>query len=257
MHFFHDNLAVKIGLHEAIFLQNLYYLCKQNLLKERIEENSKISVTMSRTKILEYQEYFCQTKIRRMTKKLIDLNLMEVTKFKTNILSYSLTLKGWVTMFFLEKESELKKIETTSAQFSNTHLSDFTNHLLILTKGVSNLTDVLFKMTELVFKRTDIYIEDRNLIEINRKIEKMDSENLQNFLDEIDTIILENSILKKRIEKTFENIKNYQTQIIIPAIEKYGSLNVLKALKKTSEQFLPHNSPVGNFYWNLGELDII
>ncbi|WP_432205642.1 hypothetical protein ACQ9ZF_12515 (plasmid) [Cetobacterium somerae] len=259
MHFFHENLAAEIGLHEAIFLQNIYYLCKQSLLKEKIKENSKISITMSRGKILEYQKYFCYTRIRRTTQKLVKLNLMEITQdnLNTNSLSYALTLKGWITMFFLEKKSELKKIATVSAQFSNTHLSDFTNHLLIWTKDVSNLTDVLFKMTGVVFKRTDIYIENRNLIEINRKIEKMADENSENFLDEIDSIILENSILKKRIEKSFENTKNYKNKIIVPAIEKYGISKVVKALKNTSEQFLPHSSPVGNFYSNLSELNIL
>ncbi|MDX8337478.1 hypothetical protein [Candidatus Cetobacterium colombiensis] len=257
MHFFHDDLAKKIGVDEAIFLQNLYYLCKQNLLKEKIEENSKISITMSRTKILEYQGYFSYAAVRRISQRLIELNLLETTQDKTS-LSYSLTLNGWITMLFLDKESELKKIATASAKFSNTHLSNFINHLLILANDVSNLTEVLLKSTEVVSKSADIiYIENRNLIEQNRKIEKMDSENLKNFLDEIHTIILENCILKKRIEKSFENIKNYQTQIIIPAIEKYGSLNVLKALKNTSEQFLPHSSPVGNFYSNLSELNIL
>ncbi|MDX8337456.1 hypothetical protein [Candidatus Cetobacterium colombiensis] len=259
IHFFHKNLAIEIGVDEAIFLQNIYYLCKSNLLNEKLDTNSKISATLSRKKILEYQSYFSYTAVRRITQKLINLNLMEVTQdsVSTNSLSYVLTLKGWITMLFLEKNSELKKIEMASAKFSNTHLSYFINQLLISAKDVSNLADVLLKSTEVVSKSADIYINNINLIERNIKIEKIADENSENILDEIDSIILKNSILKKRIEKSFENTKNYKNKIIVPAIEKYGISKVIKALRNTSEQFLPHSSPVGNFYLNLNKLIIV
>lgn len=261
MHFFHEKLAAKIGVSEAIFLQNIYYLCKTNLLKEKLDKNLNISVTMSRANILEYQEYFSYTTIRNITKKLINLNLIEINqiyKSKTNSLSYSLTPKGWSIMFFLEKPGERKKIETTSAKLNNTHLSIFTKELLKTTKEVLDLTDLLSNSGEDLSKLTDIIIEYRNLIERDRNIEKMESQNIENYqqyFSEIEESISKNLILKKRIEKTFEDVKNYMSAIIVPAIEKFGILKVVEAIKKTVSEFLPSYSPVFYFYANIHTLN--
>lgn len=263
MHFFHEKLATKIGINEAIFLQNIYYLCKNNLLKEKIDKNHNISITMSRTNILEYQEYFSYTTIRSITKKLIALNLIKVDqihKSVSNSLSYSLTPKGWSVMFFLEKLGERKKIETASAKFNNTHLAIFTKDLLKRSEDVLNLTDLLSNSGEDLSKLADIIIEYRNLIERDRNIEKMSAENIENFqqyFSEIEESISQNLILKKRIEKTFEDVKNYMSEIIIPAIEKYGILKVVEAIKKTVSEFLPSYSPVFDFYANIYRLNIL
>ena len=263
MHFFHEKLAVEIGISDAVFLQNIYYLCKNNLLKEKIDKNLNISITMSRSNILEYQEYFSYATIRSITKKLINLNLIEVDqihKSVSNSLSYSLTPKGWSIMFFLEKPGERKKIETASAKFNNPHLSIFTKEVLKMTKDVLDLTDLLSNSGEDLLKLADIIIEYRNLIERDRKIEKMESENTENFqqyFSEIEESISQNLVLKKRIEKTFEDVKNYMSAIIIPAIKKFGILKVVEAIKKTVSEFLPSYSPVSDFYANIYRLNVV
>lgn len=264
MHFFHEKLAIEIGINEAIFLQNLYYLCKKNLLKEKIDKNFNISVTMSRASILEYQEYFSYTTIRRITKNLVDRKLIEIDqlhKSTNNSLSYSLTPKAWIIMFSLEKPKERKKIEAASAQFSNPLLLYFTKRLLEKTRDVSIFTNLLSILQEDLLKSADIIIEYRTYIENRKNIEKMESEknveNFQKYYYEIEDNISKNLILKKRIEKTFENIENYMTRIIIPAVEKFGVLNVIKAIKKTVSEFLPSYSPVFYFYANLEELIVV
>lgn len=260
MHFFHEKLAAKIGINEAIFLQNIYYLCKTNLLKEKIDINLNISITMSRSNILEYQEYFSYATIRNITKKLIDLNLIEIDqiyKSVTNSLSYSLTLKGWAIIFSLEKKEERKKIEIASANFESTPLLKFTEQLLKTTKDVSDITDLLSNSWGDLLKLTDIIIEYRNLIEYNRNIEKIDfkdSENFQKYFYEIEDIISKNLVIKKRIEKTFEDIKSYMNKIIVPAMEKFGVVKVVEAIKKTVLEFLPSCSPVFSFYANIDKL---
>ena len=263
MHFFHEKLATEIGVNEAIFLQNIYYLCKNNLLKEKIDTNLNISITMSRANILEYQKYFSYATIRTITKKLISLNLIEVNqlyKSTTNSLSYSLTPKGWTIMFSLEKIGERKKIELTSANFESIPLLKFTEQLLKKAKGVFNLTDLLSNSGEDLLKLTDIIIEYRNLIERDRNIEKMESQNTENFQQyffEIEESISQNLVLKKRIEKTFEDVKNYMSAIIVPAIEKFGILKVVEAIKKTVSEFLPSYSPVFDFYANIYRLNVV
>lgn len=262
MHFFHEKLAIEIGINEAIFLQNLYYLCKKNLLKEKIDKNFNISVTMSRASILEYQEYFSYTTIRRITKNLINFNLIEVNqlhKSVTNSLSYSLTPKAWMIMFALEKTGERKKIDSASAKFNNVFLLNFTEQLLKKSKGVLNITDLLSNPQEDLLRLADIIIEYRNLIEHNITIEERESndiENFQKYFYEIEENISQNLILKKRIEKTFENINNYMIHIIVPAIKKFGILKVIEAVKNTVSEFLPTHSPVFYFYANLEKLTI-
>ncbi|MGL4652675.1 hypothetical protein, partial [Cetobacterium sp.] len=74
--------------------------------------------------------------------------------------------------------------------------------------------------------------------------------------NQVEEIISENSIFKKRVEKSFLTSKNFHDKVVLPTIEKYGYLKVLKALKKSVEEFLPDNSPVANFYTNLTELNV-
>ena len=262
MHFFHEKLATQIGINESIFLQNIYYLCKNNLLKEKIDINLNISVTMSRANILEYQEYFSYATIRNITKKLLQLNLIEIDqihKSVTNSLSYSLTTKGWLIMFFLEKNSERKKIESASAKFEYIPLLKFTEQLLKETKGVLNLTDLLSNSKGDLFKLADIIIEYRNLIESNRNIENTAPINLEDsqiYLSEIEEILSKNLVLKNRIEKTFKSIQNYMDKIILPAITKFGGLKVIQAIKKTISEFFPSSSPVFNFYENVEKISL-
>ncbi|MGL5595557.1 hypothetical protein [Cetobacterium sp.] len=163
-------------------------------------------------------------------------------------------------MFFLEKLGERKKIETASAKFNNIHLSIFTKDLLKRSEDVLNLTDLLSNSGEDLSKLANIIIEYRNLIERDRNIEKMSAENIENFqqyFSEIEESISQNLVLKKRIEKTFEDVKNYMSAIIVPAIEKYGILKVVEAIKKTISEFLPSYSPVSDFYANIYRLNIV
>ena len=258
MNFFHEKLATQIGINESIFLQNIYYLCKNNLLKEKIDINLNISVTMSRANILEYQEYFSYATIRNITKKLLLLNLIEIDQIHKSVTN-SLTTKGWLIMFFLEKNSERKKIESASAKFEYIPLLKFTEQLLKETKGVLNLTDLLSNSKGDLFKLADIIIEYRNLIESNRNIENTAPINLEDsqiYLSEIEEILSKNLVLKNRIEKTFKSIQNYMDKIILPAITKFGGLKVIQAIKKTISEFLPSSSPVFNFYENVEKISL-
>lgn len=262
MHFFHEKLAIEIGISDAIFLQNIYYLCKNNLLKEKIDKNLNISITMSRTNILEYQKYFSTSTIRNITKRLIKSNLIEVDqihKSVSNSLSYSITPKGWAIMFFLEKSGERRKIESAISNFDREDLLKFVEQLLKISRNVSDISDLLSNSGEELPKLADIIIEYRNLIEDNKKIEKKESKNsedLKKHFYEIENMISQNLVLKKRIEKTFENVKTYVSKIIAPAIEKFGILKVIEVVKETVSDFLPSYSPVFNFYANLERLII-
>ncbi|MGL5744549.1 MAG: hypothetical protein ACRCXX_05300 [Cetobacterium sp.] len=269
MHFFNANLASTFGIEESIFLQNLYFLLKGRLLAENVDSNLIVSITMSRTRIREFQEYFSYAVIRRITKNLLDLNIIETVqknKRVSNSLTYSFTLKGWILMMALEKKCDRKIFNKSIVNFNNTLLSECTEHLLKIAEDLSKLTDVLLISTELDAKLADIIIEYRNLIEKNRTIEKIkgsvDSEvsffdslnfDIQNQVEEI---ISENSIFKKRVEKSFSTAKNFYNKVVLPTIEKYGYSKVLEALKKCVEEFLPSNSPVANFYTNLTKLNV-
>lgn len=165
-----------------------------------------------------------------------------------------------VNYVFFRKTRREKKIEIASSKLNNTHLSIFTKELLKTTKEVLDLTDLLSNSGEDLSKLTDIIIEYRNLIERDRNIEKMESQNIKNYqqyFSEIEESISQNSVLKKRIEKTFEDVKNYMSTIIVPAIEKFGILKVVEAIKKTVSEFLPSYSPVFYFYANIDELNCI
>ncbi|MGL5191389.1 MAG: hypothetical protein ACRC7S_17240 [Cetobacterium sp.] len=270
MHFFNEKLAGQFGVYESLFLQNLYYILKQRLLSEKVDENLNPSITMSRTKILEHQEYFSDARIRRVRKNLLDLNIIETCqkhKRVSNSLTYSLTLKGWILMIALEKKSERKNIYKSLVNLTDPLLSKFIELLLIKAEVFAKLTEVRLISTELDAKLADIIIEYRNLIEKDRKIEKTAidkkivfenefSETINpNFENKIEEIISGNSIFKKRVEKTFLDSQKFNEDVLLPMITKYGYLKVLKALKKTVEEFLPSNSPVANFYTNLTELN--
>ena len=88
-------------------------------------------------------------------------------------------------------------------------------------------------------------------------MESENTENFQQYFSEIEESISQNLVLKKRIEKTFEDVKNYMSAIIIPAIKKFGILKVVEAIKKTVSEFLPSYSPVSNFYANIYILNVV
>ncbi|MGL5935761.1 MAG: hypothetical protein ACRCZI_09070 [Cetobacterium sp.] len=267
-HFFNENLASTIGISESIFLQNLYFLLKGRLLAEKADQDLVISITMSRTKIREFQKYFTDATIRRITKNLLNLNIIETVqknKRVSNSLTYSFTLKGWLLMMALEKRCDREVFKKSIVNFDNTLLLECTQHLLKTAEHLSKSTDVLSISTELDAKLTDIIIEYRNLIERNRNIEKIKGPlkneaafSAAHFYEEnkISEIISENSIFKKKVEKSFNNHENFCDKVIFPAVEKYGSSKVLEALKKTAEGFLGINSPVAIFFMNLTELEL-
>lgn len=270
-HFFNEKLASSFGLDESIFLQNLYFLLKARLLAEKVDENLVVSITMSRTRIREFQRYFTDANIRRITKNLLSLNIIETTqknKRVSNSLTYSFTLKGWLLMMALEKRCDREIFKKSIVNFDNTLLLKCTEHLLKTAEHLSELTDVLLISTELDAKLTDIIIEYRNLIERNRKIEKIKgpqkneaalSEKFSalDFYEKnkISEIISTNSIFKRKVEKSFSNYENFCDKVIFPSVEKYGPSEVVEALKKTVGEFSNANSPVANFFMNLMELE--
>lgn len=272
MHFFNANLASTFGIEESIFLQNLYFLLKSRLLAEKVDNNLIVSITMSRTRIREFQEYFSDAVIRRITKNLLDLNIIETAqknKRVSNSLTYSFTLKGWILMMALEKKCDRKIFNKSIVNFNNTLLSECTEHLLKIAEDLSKLTDVLLISAELDAKLADIIIEYRNLIERNRKIEKI-TEPVENEItlsekfaaidfyeqNKISEIISTNSIFKRKVEKSFSNYENFCNKVIFPSVQKYGPSEVVEALKKTVEEFSNTNSPVANFFMNLMELEL-
>lgn len=258
MHYFHEDLAREVGINEAIFLQNVYYLSKKKLIKETINNTLDVWVIMSGTTIKKYQGYFTASQIKTFTKNLIESDLLKKEQrclHGNNSLSYTLTDRAWIIMLYLEKKCERKKFQNSLVEFNQCFWSNIFELWLKEVDYLSNSMDPWLILTKHKQELANIIIEYRTLIEQNRKIEKMPYENLENSIEEIETIISKNLVLKKRIEKTFKEVENYLNEIIIPAIEKYGGLKVVKAFEKMSEEFLPASSPVSNFYVNISELN--
>ncbi|MCQ9627988.1 hypothetical protein HS141_13730 [Cetobacterium somerae] len=264
MHFFHEKLAAKIGLYESIFLQNIYYLAKVNLVKKRNENTLDIWICLSSSTIEKYQPYFTRSKIRTLTKNLIEMDLLKKCKRNSNgdnTFSYALTDRGWMLMLSLESKPNLKKFQSSLVQFDQHQWLNIINLWLNAAKPWLNSPDPWLILTKPMQDLANIIIEYRN-IENNRNIEKMDSENFEKKADdyedyffEIENMISQNYILKKRIEKTFEDVNNYINLIINPAVRKFGALNVVEAFKKTVSDFLPSYSPVFFLYKNLDKLN--
>ncbi|MGL5356695.1 MAG: hypothetical protein ACRDAQ_09190 [Cetobacterium sp.] len=266
MHFFDEHLAEKIGINESIFLQNLYYLSKKNLIQEHKTFNEEdIWVTMSTSTIQNFQPYFTRSIIRTIIKKLEERDLIVKHQFEkrmTNTFSYTLTDRAWILMLTIDKKSDIKKLtascaENSHAQWRNA-LSNWLNHSEQLAK-IANLWLILaVDMQNLA----NIYIDNRNLIESNRNIEfsdlekneKKDSSYTGEFNEEIHEILVSNNDFKRRVEKTFLGIDKFRDEIIIPSIERNGYLKSIEALKKAVERHLPHISPVANFRTYLMEL---
>ena len=106
MHYFHEDLAKEIGINEAIFLQNVYYLSKKKLVKETINNTLDVWIIMSGTTIKKYQGYFTASQIKTFTKNLIESDLLKKEQrclHGNNSLSYTLTDRGWIVMLYLEK----------------------------------------------------------------------------------------------------------------------------------------------------------
>ncbi|MGL5988210.1 hypothetical protein [Cetobacterium sp.] len=121
MHFFNENLALKIGINESIFLQNIYYLSKKRIIFDKNIDN-ELWLKMSSTKIQEFQPYFSRSEIRTLIKNLVKNDLLiknQNNKRVTNTMSYALTYRGWILMLSLEKKSELKKIKENLVNLDN------------------------------------------------------------------------------------------------------------------------------------------
>lgn len=268
MHFFNENLALKIGINESIFLQNIYYLSKKRKIFDKNIDN-ELWLKMSSTKIQEFQPYFSRAEIRTLIKNLIKHDLLiknQNNKKVTNTSSYALTYRGWILMLSLEKKIELKKIKENLVNLDDASWSYLFEHLLKDANELAKSTNPWFILTKDCTDLANIIIEYRNLIEKNKIIEKIkenddpeidffDSLNFD-IENQVEEIISENSIFKKRVEKSFLTSKNFHDKVVLPTIEKYGYLKVLKALKKSVEEFLPNNSPVANFYTNLTKLNV-
>lgn len=268
MHFFNANLAGKIGINESIFLQNIYYLSKKRVIFDK-DIDDELWLKMSSTKIQEFQPYFSRAEIRTLIKNLMKHDLLvknQKIQRATNTSSYALTYRGWVLMLSLEKKNELKKIKENLVDLNDAPWSYLLQHLLKDANELVKSTNPWLILTKDCTDLTNIIIEYRNLIEKNRTIEKIKGEvdSEVSFFDslnfdiqnQVEEIISENSIFKKRVEKSFSTAKNFYNKVVLPTIEKYGYLKVLKALKKSVEEFLPSNSPVANFYTNLTKLNV-
>ncbi|MEG1979027.1 MAG: hypothetical protein RRZ91_09470, partial [Cetobacterium sp.] len=267
MHFFDERLAVEIGVHESIFLQNLYYFSKKSLLEGKADCNNSVWIKMSITKIIELQPYFSRSSIRTIIKKLKDLNLIiteqQDLKSSNNTSSYALTSLSWALMFFLEKRCDRETLKLKIDKLERFSLSRFANILVKIAENLSNITNGLPKLANSLLNLANIEIDNRFLIE-NRKSkiitaeEKEFNKNLEENYEvnkEIDILILENSTFERRILKTFLKLKKYKSEVIYPAIERNGISDTLNALKITSDEFLQHKSPVAEFYKNLACLN--
>ncbi len=268
MHFFNASLAKKIGINESIFLQNIYYLSKQKILFNK-NSSDELWLKMSSTKIQEFQPYFSRAEIRTLIKNLIKYNLLtknQNNKRVSNTMSYALTYRGWVLMLSLEKKNDLKKFKESLVNLDEAPWSYLLEHLLKEVNELAKSTNPWLILTKDCTDLANIIIEYRNLIEKDRTIEKIKGEGDPevSFFDslnfdienQVEKIIAENSLFKKRVEKSFSTAKNFYYKVILPTVEKYGYLKVLKALKKCVEEFLPSNSPVANFYTNLTKLNV-
>lgn len=254
MHFFHEKLAAKIGINEAIFLQNIYYLCKNSLLKDKPEKFLDIWISLSSSTIEKYQPYFTRSITRTLTKNLIEMNLLKKCQRNSKgdkTLSYSLTDRGWILMLSLENKANLTKFKTSLGEFDQPYWLNIINLWLNTISLWSNSLEpwpILIKSEE---DLANIIIEYRN-IENNRIIEKKDNNKID--FEQINQLISENLVFKKSIEKNFMSIRNYFNTIIFPAMQKFGDLKVLKALKKTISESFGVFSPVFTLYANIDEL---
>lgn len=252
MHFFDEKLAHEIGLSEAIFLQNLYYLAKKYILSNMKSSKDDIWVKMSTSTIQKFQPYFTRSMIRTLTKNLLEGDLVkkvQLEKSTTNAFSYSLTGRGWILMMSLDdKTAEIKKIKTLAEEFNSSKISKSALEFLKSAEVLRKSEDPFSILSE----ELDSFTQSEKTLEEPTAV----AEYSEKVVDQIIEVISENKAFKKRIEKTFYEITNFKFQYIIPAIERHGSFNVLEAIKKTSREFLPHISPVASFYSNLMELKL-
>lgn len=263
MHFFDERVAQLIGVNESIFLQNLYYLAKKNLFDSKFD-GDKIWIKISTTKIIEIQPYFSRSTIRTVVKNLIEKDLLITTQqdknTSLNTLSYALTSKSWALMLFCESKHTRDVIRSKIQVLEPLTLSHLANHWLKLAELLSESTNPLLNLAKLWSDLANIIIDNRYLID-NRIIKKINKEVIKSLDEdyelnrEIDILILENSTFERRILKTFVKVKTFKSEIIYPTIEKYGTSEALIALKKTSDEFLQHKSPVAEFYKNLRQIN--
>lgn len=259
MHFFDERLATHLGVNEAIFMQNLYYLSKKELLAETLVLKKEIWINISNTKIQELQPYFTRSTIRTITSRLIKFKFLEkkqLNKKQTNTLSYSLTDKAWIIMFSLENKENRKNLKKSIQKLECLDWLNLASSWLKSANDWLKLTNHWSNLTKDWLELTNIIIDNRFLIDINRKNYFETTFENEKLDVEIDMIINKNKIFEKRITKTFSEVSNFKNNILYDAVQKYGVSDVLKALEKTSETFLQHNSPVALFFANLTELQI-
>lgn len=68
MHYFHEDLAKEIGINEAIFLQNVYYLSKKKLVKETINNTLDVWIIMSGTTIKNIKDILLHHRLKHLLK---------------------------------------------------------------------------------------------------------------------------------------------------------------------------------------------
>ncbi|MGL5989326.1 hypothetical protein [Cetobacterium sp.] len=253
MHFFDEKLAHEIGLSEAIFLQNLYYLAKTYILRDMKTDKDDVWIKLSTATIQKFQSYFSRSMIRTLTKNLLEEELIkkvQMNKSTTNAFSYSLTNRGWILMMALDSKVEIKKLKSVAEEFSSSKTSKMVLGFLKSAeklKSRENIFSILSENSETLENSVETKVVQKS-IELIKTLEVEQSE-------EIAEIILESSTFKKRVERTFSAVENYKNLCLIPAIEKHGYSNVIIALKKTVQHFTAPFSPVANFYCNLNCTD--
>ncbi len=288
MHFFNDILATKVGIHEAIFLQNLYFLLKRRVLEFSVEPNKDLWIKLSSTRLQEFQPYFTRSQLRTIVKNLTNVNFVESTKrhldYSSNVFSYTLTAKGWAFMIFLDTYESQEKLKEVAKTVENQSWGKNLELWLFLAKSLAKLDNPWLKLNKDWQLLANIYIEDRyliNNIDLNNNIlnildsdtdsNKKDNQNNkinisksgdEDFSSDVSTSIenkssfelevnriFENSYeFKRKVLKTFEAIENFKEKVLYPSVEKYSYSNVIKALKKVAENFFGYMSPVAEFF---------
>lgn len=207
-HSFSVELGTAYGVYEALFLMNLYFWLKMNLIKRQQIFDGKVWAEFPLRKVMERQPYFTESSLRTVIKNLKNNKMIIMAKKQgRNILSYTLTDQGWSTM--------LK--------------NDFT-------KEKSNITRELERLNPKKLK-----IEENKSIEIEKK--EYSADRTSSLLEKIKKRLNGNELINKRICKNFGTIENFIENIIGPSVEEYGKNIVDRAF----ENFMRKASNGGSY----------
>ncbi len=196
MHYFHENLAVAIGLSEAVFIQNLYYLLKRRLLEIGFDQNKNLWVKLSSTRLSEFQPYFTRSQLRTIVRNLLVLGVVQNEKkhlqYNSNTLSYTLTTKGWAYMIYLDSFENQEKLKEVILKCKHQSWSKQGELWLFLAKTLAISDRPWLNLAKDWSNLANIYIEDRYLID--------NIENTKNILKLLDS----STFINKKYEKNID-----------------------------------------------------